>query len=116
MSHLNRVAVWERTDGGISITHFDNRDMRQGETEDDFITRFTDRLKLEPVFGSSTMSLISASDIPTDRSERNEWSFIAGKVKVDPAKVAAKQAKEAERQAIFARIGVTEDEFRKIKR
>src|SRR3990167_7750108 len=97
--HLDRAEVWERQDGGVSITYFDTRDMLPGESEDDFIERMS--AKHKPI--GATRTLVQKSDIPIDRSQRNEWSFKNGKVEVDPAKVAVKQAKEAQKQAVFTK-------------
>src|SRR3990167_8890914 len=109
--YLDRAAVWERPDGGISITYFDTRDMLLGESEDDFIERMSTKHK--PI--GAIRTLVQKADIPIDDSQRNEWSLKNGKVEVDQQKVAAKQAKEAQKQAVFMKLGITEDEFKKLK-
>lgn len=115
MAHLDKVAVWQRTDGGVSITHFDTRDMLPGEMEDGFISRTLAKHGTADHLSGITPVVILKSDIPQDRSDRNEWSLKNGKVIVDPAKVASKQAKEAKRRAILTKIGITEEEFKEIK-
>ena len=126
MAHLNRVAVWERPDGGISVTYFDFDDMiKHGfvtleepnfttEKEDAFIVWYVNRLK--PSFGNITPTIIKKSEVPMDRSERGEWSLKNGKVEIDPVKVQIKAQIKVEKQAIFLKMGITEDEFRKINR
>ena len=111
MAKLDKVAVWERPDGGISITHFGSEDKRANETDDEFITRHTNRLKLDPAFASYTMTIIPSSDIPTDRANRNEWSLKSGKVIVDPVKVQAKQDAQAEKDAVLAKLKISKEEF-----
>lgn len=110
---INKVGVWDEINGVCHITHFNSADMLPGETEDDFIARYTARLKLSPTYAHLNCTLIDKKDIPKTKENRNEWSLKNGKVEVDPVKVAAKEAKEAERQAVFTKLGVTEDEFNK---
>ena|SRR3990167_1827152 len=111
--YLDRAAVWERTDGGISITYFDTRDMLPGESEDDFIERMSQ--KHGASMPGAVRSIIQKSDVPSDRSQRNEWALKNKKVEVDPVKVAAKQAQEAQKQAVFTKLGISEDEFKKLR-
>lgn len=110
MAHLNKKIIWERPDGGISITHLDDRDKLPGESDDDFIARYALKLNISP-----NKTVVDSSDIPTDKSQRNEWSLKNKKVEVDQAKVVAKQAKEAEINAIYSKIGLTKEEFEKIR-
>lgn len=113
MARLDKILVWQRQDGGVSITHLDDRDMIDGETEDDFIARYTQ--KLQPSFPGITPSLVNASEVPSERTYRNEWSLKNGKVEVDPVKVQAKADKEAEkqnkRQAILSKLKISEEEL-----
>lgn len=90
MGYLDRVGVWERQDGGLSITYFHRKDMLPGETEDQFIARYTARLKNDVMFGQAKLSIVLKANIPVKDSQRNEWSLKAGKVEVDPVKVQAK--------------------------
>lgn len=113
---INKVAVWERKDGGVSITHFDTRDMREGETEDQFIVRRTEKLKLDPTYGESKLSLILKTDIPSDRTSRDFWSLKANKVQVDQAKVQAKEARKSAKAAVLAKLNISEAELDKLLR
>lgn len=114
MGHLNKKLVWERVDGGISITHLDERDKLEGETDEAFITRYTERLKLNPLYGSSVLSVIEDKDIPKDRSERNEWSVKNGKVEVDQVKVKAKKDREDAAKEVLTKLGITKEELEKV--
>lgn len=114
MAHLSRVAVWN--DPSCSITYFDTRDMvKYGyEVEDEFIVWYTDRLKQGTMSGFD-YALIESVDVPADRSQRGEWSLIDGKVKVDPAKVAQKEAKRAEVEAVLGKLKISSAELDKLK-
>lgn len=117
-NYLNRVGVVKRPDGGISITRFAVEDMKKYNftDEDGFMTWYMNR-----IFPGVPFQVISENDIPKnpdgqwDKNQRNEWSLIAGKVQVDPVKVAVKQAKEAQKQAVLNKLGLTKDEFEKLK-
>lgn len=116
--YMSRVAVRERLDGGISITRFGLADMKtyNKSTEDEFIDFY-----MNFRFPGESFKLILESDIPKDqngqwdKSQRNEWSLKGDKVEVDPVKVAVRQARQNERQAIFNKMGITEEEFKKLK-
>lgn len=112
---MDKKLVWERPDGGVSITHLDVRDKLSGESDDDFIIRYSEKLKLSPQFSSSVLSVVDGDKIPSDRSNRNEWSLKGGKVEVDPIKVKAKKDKEDEQLAVYSKMGVTKEEFLKIR-
>lgn len=112
MAHLDKKLVWQRADGGVSITHLDSADKLEGETDDEFVARYTDRLK--PVFGVDPI-VVDKNDLPKNRDNRNEWSLNGKKIEVDQTKVDAKEAKEAEKQAVLDKIGITAEELGKIK-
>ena len=118
MEYLSRVGVWERVDGGVSITYFASKDMLPGETEDEFLTRQTDKLKDDDLFKSATLNLILKSDVPVDRVNRNEWSLKSGKVEVDPIKVQAKAdalaQKELDRQKVLDKLKITKEDLDKL--
>lgn len=118
MAHLNKVAIWERADGGVSITYFDDRDMaKYGFTdEDQFIAMMV--AKLRPDFDADP-TLINKSDIPVDKKDREHWSLKNNKVEADQvkkqAKESAKAQKESEKAAILAKLKISKEEFEKIK-
>lgn len=113
MPHLDKVIVWNRPDGGVSVTHLHSDDMLPGESEDDFIARFTLKLKNNSVLGKSVDILKERSDLP-DSSRQDEWSVNGDKVEIDPAKTQAKIDKEADRIAIFEKLGVSKEELQAV--
>ena len=116
MAHLNKVIVWQRPDGGVSITYLDDRDKLLGESDGDFTARMSS--KLQPSFSGVTPTVIEKKDIPNKRDNRNEWSLKSNKVEVDQAKVKfkedAKKAKDDAREAVLSKLGITKDELSKI--
>ncbi|MBX4189776.1 hypothetical protein KW791_00540 [Candidatus Parcubacteria bacterium] len=114
MPHLDRVIVWNRPDGGVSVTHLHSDDMLPGESEDDFIARFTLKIKSKnPELGKSVELVKQKIDLP-DSSKQDEWSVNGDKVEVDPAKTQTKIDKEAEKAAIFQKLGVSKEEFQAV--
>lgn len=119
ITYLNRVAVRERSDGGVSITRFSYDDMQHYGyiDEDAFIDWY-----MQKRFPGELFTLISDSNLPKDvngqwdKSSRNEWSLnkVSKNVFVDQTKVAAKNFKKAERNQILAKLGLTEEELKKI--
>ena len=113
-THLSKVAVWERSDGGVSITYFDRRDMeRYGFVdEDQFIAWYIQRISGNHL--GATPSIIDKKDVEEDSENRDCWSLVEGKVKVDVSKVQEKESailqKEANRQAILDKLGITKEE------
>ena len=113
---IDKVAVWEHADGQISVTHFDSQDKMHGESDEEFIVRHTERLKKDPLFGSSTLAIIPSSNIPADRKNRSEWSLRGNKVEVDQQKVAAKEAAKAARESKIKQLfKMTPQEFEEAK-
>lgn len=111
---LDKVLVWQRLDGGVSVTHLDDRDKLQNESDDQFIQRYSDKLKQDPLLSGSTLNVISSSDVPVDKTNRKHWSLIGIEVKVDETKVQAEEdfiaQKEADKQIILNRLGITKEE------
>lgn len=119
MPHLNKVIAWERQDGGVSITHLHSNDMLPGESEDDFITRYSNRLKLDPLFGNSVMSVVLRTDVPNKDENRYAWSVKNGKVEVDTVKVQQredlKNQKKAESDALISKLGIEKADLKVLK-
>jgi len=68
---LNKVIVFDRDDGGVSVVHLIKKAMRPGETEDQFIAREKNRL-----FGSSPKAMVkNFSDLPAGRDDRDKWKM-----------------------------------------
>lgn len=111
-TYLNRVAVIERPDGGISITKFSVDDMqRYGYSDEDaFIAWYMDRINPGTAF-----TVVPETDVPTDRSQRNQWSLKGSKVEVDPVKVAAHQQKEAQKNALLNKLKISPEEAKLLK-
>lgn len=110
MPHLDRVIVWARVDGGVSITHLHSDDMLPGEPEDDFIPRYIDKIKNAPHLLGAVVTVVPSAQIPKDKSQRDQWSVNGGKVEVDSAKVAVREQKKAERDAVLQKINLSESE------
>lgn len=67
----------------------------------------------------ASYQIVEDSAVPTSREHRNEWKLNGNKVAVDQVKVDAKLAKEAEKspkkQALLAKLKITEEELSLIK-
>lgn len=116
MAHLSKIGAWDDIDGLMHITHFDDRDILPGQTEDEFIAQRILKLKQNPKFKDLNCMVISRSEMPSDTSSRLQWSLRNGKIIVDPVKVAQRQAFLVQKQAIFSRIGITEEEFKLLRK
>lgn len=114
MAKIDKVLVWERADGGISVTHLDDRDIRPGETQDDFIQRYSDRLKLDDLFAAATLTVIDSINVPTAEENRQHWSLIKGAIQVDPDKVQAASdlliQKQTAQNAVLQKLGLSKEE------
>lgn len=122
--YLDRIAVWDEStievEKGVflsipPITHFHQKDMLEGETEDAFIERYTNKLKRSPIFSGKNFTVIPAENKPADKSDRDYWSLKGDRLEVDSEKIAAKEARKAEKDAIFSKLKITKEEFEKIK-
>lgn len=91
--------IFRRSDGGISITHVSPNDNYEDIKRKHVPTDATILFEGEGV------------EIPIDRTDRDCWDFIDGKVKVNAEKKAAKEAKKNERKAVLQKLGITEEEF-----
>ena len=117
ITYFNRVAVRD-VNSGVSITRFSEQDrLHYNQPDEDSFIAFYMNLR----FPGEAYTVISEDDIPKDqngkwdKSQREHWSLKNKKVEVDQAKVSAKEAKEAEKDAIYAKMGVTKEEYEKIR-
>lgn len=112
-TYLNRVAVRQRQDGGISITRFAVSDMEKYNftDEDLFINWYMNRISPGEPF-----HVIDESNIPKDangewdKSSRAFWSLKDNKVEIDAAKVAKEQEKTAKKNAVLGKLKITEED------
>lgn len=93
--------VFRRSDGGISITHV-------ADGEDINIIR------TKHVPPDATILAEGDIEIPNDRKDRDCWEFKNGKVEVDFTKLSVKESKKTEKQIIFQKLKITEEEFDKL--
>lgn len=114
MAKINRVAVWHRKDGGVSITSFDTEDLLPGETEDQLIERICQKHSRAPQLLGVTPIVIPESDVPSDKSQRNDWTLKNGKIVLDEAKVKIrtdaelkKKKVEEDAQSAIAKVAAT---------
>lgn len=81
---MSKVKVWKRTDGGVSVTHFDLTKKDAGETDEAFIERKSVKLRLQSNLQGAVESVVDSSELPVRDENRNKWRVNAqGKVFVD---------------------------------
>lgn len=94
----------ERPDGGVSIVYYIPD---SGKSLNDVLA--AQGYENYPVYA------IAQTDIPTDRSDRNYWKRSGGKIVVDPEKKQAdldiKNQKQAEKDAILAKLKISDQEL-----
>jgi len=113
--YLDKKLVWQRLDGGVSVTHLHEDDMREGESEDQFIERYTQRLI--PAFDGVIPVVMNKTDIPSDRADRNKWRVQGGKVKVDKTMVTSSELKKENKDKAKLKLkslGLSDDEIKGI--
>lgn len=119
ITYLTKVAVSELPEGRVAITRFSTNDMEKyGFSDEDKFIEFYMTTKRPGM----SYTVLSDDVIPKDangnwdRTNRKEWSLKSGKVQVDQAKVDAKNAEKAKKQAALAKLKITEDELRSLLR
>lgn len=81
---MAKVKVWNRLDGGVSITHFDFSKKDPGETDDEFIERKSVRLRLDESLQGATETIQDDSELPARDDNRNKWRVNpSGKIFID---------------------------------
>lgn len=113
---MAKIKVWERVDGGISISGpYDCSKKNAGETDEQYVDRISSKLRDLPHLKGAQEHIIDDDKIPKERTNRNEWGYKNGKVEVDQTKLQAKLDKEAEKLAkknsIKQKLGLTDDEL-----
>lgn len=110
MAYLNKVAVWQRSDGGVSITYVDERDRLPGESDDELFNRMVAKHGKSEQLSGLTYSVIAKDKVkPHSKKTRG---FINGEIIDDPAKVAAIDSKKQNKQAILSKLKITESELK----
>lgn len=106
VSYADTYAV-DRSDGGVSIINYN-------EGSKDTLQEVIHDLG----FDGRPVKRISASDLPSTREDRKYWTLQGNKVVVDAAKKqvaeAEKAAKEAEKDAVLAKLKISKAEFEKL--
>lgn len=97
----------DRADGGVSIINYNEGSK---DTLQDVIHDLG--------FDGRPVKRVSASDLPSTREDRKYWTLQGNKVVVDTAKKqvaeAEKAAKEAEKDAVLAKLKISRAEFEKL--
>jgi len=113
ITYLDKVAV-RQTGENISITRFSVNDMQKyGYSDEDLFIAWYMELR----FPGEAFTVIDETNIPKDqngnwdKAQRKEWSLINGKVEVDPVKVKKKNEKLQNRQAVLAKLKISETEL-----
>lgn len=113
MALLDRVAVWQRADGGISITYVDDADRGEGESDDDLFNRMVAKHGQSGLLVGLTPTIIARDKIkPHSKDTRG---LINGEVVDDPVKVQvkrdAKSEKESKQDAALSKLKITKAEL-----
>lgn len=119
ITYLNRVAVIDNGNG-VSITRFSHNDMtKYGYSDEDaFIAWYMN--KISP---GTSFTVVNESEIPQtngqwDKSDREFWKLNGNKVEVDQVKKQAKEAekaqKEADKNAVLAKLKISKEELQKL--
>jgi hypothetical protein len=105
MSEIDKKIVWDDSaNGKVWVTHLDSNDKSGGESDDEFVTRYTAKLKLNPRFADLTPVIMLKADIPSDRKDRRKWRIKNGKVKVDKAVVLEDEVKRGHKVSAKAKL------------
>lgn len=80
---MAKVKVWERQDGGISVTPFNFSIKPDGMTDEDFIEEHSRKLRLRSELQGAKEYIMEDSDLPLRDENRNKWRIRAGKVVID---------------------------------
>jgi|GEM_PF-6367889 len=98
---ITKTIISRQPSGGISITYYDNQD-----DFDAVIQRQVTNV------GNVVIEVVDGVvEKPDSKDDRDCWEIINGKVVVDQNKLAAKEAKKAEKQAILAKLKITQEEL-----
>lgn len=99
MSTILKSFAWTRPDGGVSITHVDERDRWSGETDEELCHRMLTK------HGASNAVPVTAHEIPPRDGFRSCWSLTPKKglhVCLTKARELTKQRLRQERVPLFA--------------
>jgi len=81
---MAKLKIWKRTDGGVSVTHFDLTKKDANETDEAFIERKSVKLRLRSELQGAVESIVDSSELPVRDENRDKWRINAqGKVFVD---------------------------------
>lgn len=108
IAHAETYAV-DRADGGVSIISYN-------ESASDTLQDVVRDLGFE----GRPIKRISESDIPASREDRDSWTVQGKKIVIDTdkkqAREAAKAEKEAEKDAVLAKLKISKKEAEALKR
>jgi len=99
----------DRADGGVSIVNYF-----------DGASKSLDQVLNDIGLHGRPFKKIANGDMPQTKQDRNFWKLLGSKVVVDAVKkqahLDALAAKEAEKDAIYAKLKISREEFEKIKK
>lgn len=112
--------VWEKLDGTVRISHPDVTKKNLTETDDEFYLRMIEAWKIyDPTLAGLNVEVVETIPTDAEQVDRELWELKNGKVKVNAQKKADKDAekvaKKAEKDAVLAKLGITEQEFDDLK-
>lgn len=102
---MAKCKVWKRTDGQVSVTNIDFRLKKDNETEDAFIERVSQKLRLRPFYQGAQEFVMDTTDLPKKDKNRRKWRINPqGKVTVDPSIELPEEARRKKLQAIRVKL------------
>lgn len=114
--------IYTRPDGGISILTISPQEsvaeLIPGIEELSY-EEYVNFIKEKDVPEDAlNIRIVDESEIPTDRTHRNEWVDKGDKVEPDPVKVqkkvAAQSKLEEDKEATYYKLGISKEEFEKL--
>lgn len=91
MAEIPKKIIWDDpTNDRVCVSHLDTRDKRPGETDDEFVARYTAKLKLNPYYANMTTTVVNKVDIPNTKADRLGWALNNGRVVVDGQRLTRK--------------------------
>lgn len=102
---MDKVKVWKKTDGSISVTRFAFKEKFVGESESEFIERASAKLRRITSYAGAEEFIMDETDLPIRDKNRPKWRMNpANKVIVDHSVVLPEQVLEAKKNVIRGKL------------